>query len=182
MSVINETSYFTHRTKARLLEGRGVALLLGVGHVSAVRLLDGVALTRLGGRPAVQEVMLEMPPHEEAEALHTGPAQLHLPLLAGDGGGHLVLRHPPHQHSGQLLGGVDLSQPHQLGDRQRLEAVKPLLVVSEASLRPRELVVDICQGDEEQTQGGWARGHRAFRQTLSSLHHGGRDNKPKHYA
>ena len=81
----------------------------------AVVLLYWRMLTR------VEEEVLQVSPDQEDETLQAGGAEADLQGLAGDDGGHLVLGHPPDHHRGQLDLRVDLGQPDQLGDRQRVE-------------------------------------------------------------
>ena len=87
----------------------------------AVGLLYWRMLTGSQRSSGVEEEVLQVSPDQEDETLQAGGAEADLQGLAGDDGGHLVLGHPPDNHPGQLDLRVDLGQPDQLGDRQRVE-------------------------------------------------------------
>ena len=94
--------------------------------------------------PGVSKSGRSNPPHWRSKTDLQG--------LAGDDGGHLLLGHPPHHHRGQLDLRVDLGQPHQLGDGERLERGQPLLVVGQGTLRSGQLVVDVPEADQQQSE------------------------------
>ena len=93
-------------------------------------LAEGLLYWRMLTR--VEEEVLQVSPDQEDETLQAGGAEAG--LQGRDDGGHLVLGHPPDNHPGQLDLRVDLGQPDQLGDRQRVERGQPLLVVRQGSL------------------------------------------------
>ena len=100
-------------------------------------------------RGGVEKVVLQVSPDKEGQTFHNAGTETNFPGLVGDGGGQLVVGHPPHHHSRQLVSGSHLGQPDQLRDGQGLEGGEPLLVLRQGGLGPPQLAVDISQADDQ---------------------------------
>ena len=105
------------------MAGPSPPYILHRGVVAAECLLEGGDRPSSGGGRGVEQVVLQVAPDKEGQALHCASTQGHLPGLAGDGGGQLLIGHLTNHHSRQLIRGGDLSQPDELGDGEGLDKV-----------------------------------------------------------
>ena len=89
--------------------------LLDRGVVAAECLLERGDRAGSGGSGGVEQVVLQVAPDKEGQALHCPSTEGHLPGLARDGGGQLLIGHLSNHHGWELVSGGDLSQPDELG-------------------------------------------------------------------